>query len=59
MHTLTGPSGGAQVGVRGQQDGELVASEAGHQGASPERALQPAGQLDEHLIARVVAETVV
>lgn len=59
VHALAGPSGGAEVGARAEQDGELVAPEAGDEGARAELPLEPAGQLDEHLTARVVAEAVV
>ena len=56
---LGGPDG-ALLGVRaGDQDGELVAAEAGHQVARPHRVGEPLGHDAQQLVADVVALRVV
>ena len=56
---LGGPDG-ALLGVRaGDEDGELVAAEAGHQVARPHRVGEPLGHDAQQLVADVVALRVV
>ena len=46
------------VGDAGQQDGELVAAQAGEDLPAPEGGLHALGDFDEQLVAVVVAEGV-
>ena len=50
---------GAAVGDVGQQDGELVAAEAGEDVVAAQRLAQARGDVDEQLVAVLVAQRVV